>query len=290
MSMRSHLAILLASQLIVADFAAAALSTVELTGSTTSSVTGIARNQSTALAQDEWLTLRRTISVRLLEEVGGEPNVNTGDRQDLTLVEGTELQILKISADGRVAYIGLDEDISEDNPGVNGADPVLASVDLAELQRGKLAAVDVEGIEVLGTSVALDSQDEYVRTDVAARRGGHARRRGGRGRRGGMTYCLRDVRLTAARYTHKVPQGIPYASIALPRYVAAGWRRVPPSAWSSAPIGTACFSGGGRSCGRAKCGHAAIKIGPNTWKGAGIRPTPWLPGRNAQGCAIPPGK
>jgi hypothetical protein len=103
-----------------------------------------------------------------------------------------------------------------------------------------------------------------------------------------MTYCLRDVRLTAARFTSRVPQGIAIASEAYGPYKADGWQPITYS--SSNPVGTACFFGGGRMCGRKHCGHAAIKISANAWKGAGVRPTPFIAGRPLIGCLTPPGR
>ena len=104
-----------------------------------------------------------------------------------------------------------------------------------------------------------------------------------------MTYCLRDVRLTAARFTSHVPQGIVMASEAYGPYKADGWQPITYS--SSVPLGTACFFSGGRSCGHGKsCGHAAIKISANAWKGAGVRPTPFISGRPLIGCLTPPGR
>jgi hypothetical protein len=104
----------------------------------------------------------------------------------------------------------------------------------------------------------------------------------------GMTYCLRDVRLTAARFTRKVPQGIESASRAYGPYKAAGWKPVKYS--KDNKIGTACFFGGGRTGCHGYSAHPAITIGANAWKGAGIRPTPFLKGRHLIGCLVPPGR
>ena len=109
-----------------------------------------------------------------------------------------------------------------------------------------------------------------------------------------MTYCLRDVRIAARKFTaaKNIPQGIPRAALAYPAYKAKGWRPIKLSA--SVTNGTACFYGGGRrDCKGWPCGHAAIKIGKNKWKGAGIRPVPGLPNKKGRtyvfhGCLTPP--
>jgi len=291
------MAFLLATQFTAVDYAAASLGTDNF-----NSVTGLSgafnRDQGRPLpAKDKWYSLSKTVTLAVLEQVGSQDNLNISNNR-LVLTEGTEVHILDLSPDKRFALIGIDEDgFDENNPGINGADPVIAWVDLGELSRAGLQSVDSEGIEIFGLSQFAQNQpSDFVSTEVAARRGGRARARGGRGRRGGggMTYCLRDVRLHAARYTSRVPQNIPMASMAYPRYKAAGWRSVAYS--PSNPLGTACFMGGGRSCGKGKkCGHAAIKISSNAWKGAGVRPTPFLPNSDGkvyhfQGCLVPPGR
>jgi hypothetical protein len=292
------MAFLMATQFIAADYAAASLGNGAEDFNSVTGFTSPSAEQSVGVAKDKWYSLSKSITLGVLEQVGSNDNFNVnGD--SLFLVEGTEVSVLDVSADKRFALIGIDEDgFDENNAGVEAAEPTIAWVEISQLSRGGLQVVDAEGIEIEGilSQTAQADQSEFVATELARRGGGRARRRGGRGRtgRGGMTYCLRDVRLTAARYTRKVPQGISMASKAYPRYKAAGWR--PVSYSPSNPIGTACFFGGGRSCGHGtRCGHAAIKISSNAWKGAGVRPTPFLsnrPGKvyHFQGCLVPPGR
>lgn len=233
----------------------------------------------------------------MLEQEGANDNFNVAS-QSLLLVEGTEFSVLKMSPDKRFVLIGIDEDgFSDNNAGTDAGQPVIAWISVSDLAGAGLQVVDAEAIDIEGLSQFAEGEpSEYITTELARRGGGSARRRGGRGRRGGggMTYCLRDVRLYAVRFTRAVPQNIPMASQAYPRYRAAGWQ--PVSYSPSNPIGTACFMGGGRSCGKGrKCGHAAIKISSNAWKGAGIRPTPFLSNSRGKvytfhGCLVPPGR
>lgn len=256
------------------------------------------------LKTDEWYTVSRTISAPLFRSSKNR-NINVPANLDrLTMVEGTEFQILKFAENGEYALIGIDEDgFSTENPGVVDSQPVVAWVRTADIAQANAQVVDIESIQMLADlGISFDQdQSEYSRTDTAARKKGQARRRGGQGRggrRGGMTYCLADVRIWASSKigASKVPQGIPMASIAYPKYKAKGWRPIAYSA--SVPVGTACFFKGGRKCGKtSRCGHAAIKIAANKWKGAGVRPTPFLrsngPGRTPlvlQGCLVMPGR
>jgi hypothetical protein len=295
MSLRHNMAIFMATQLMLADYATAALGNFSDESTFGTGVINRPSSQSAEIVKDQWYSLSKTVTVGVLEQVGADDNFNVSG-PSLLLVEGTEISVLDVSADGRFLMIGVDEDgFNEGNPGIDEEQPVVAWIEASSLNRASLKVVNTEAIDIDGlTQFAQDEQPEYAVTEEARRGGGRARRRGGRGRRGGMTYCLRDVRLHAARHTRSVPQGIPMASQAYPRYKAAGWR---PVAYSpSNPIGTACFMGGGRSCGRGrKCGHAAIKISSNAWKGAGIRPTPFLSSRRGKvysfhGCLVPPGR
>jgi|GEM_PF-4692802 len=293
MSFRTTMAALMASQFIAADFAAAMIGAApEASGSGMGLSSRI--DASNGVAPDRWYSLSKSVSLGVLEQIGSADNYNVNGNQ-LFLVEGTEVSVMEISADGRYALIGIDEDgFEENNTGIDASAPTIAWVSIAELSRARLRAIDAQGIEIDGriSPNTQGQQSEFVATEVARRGGGSARRRGGRGRRGRMTYCLRDVRLGAARFTSQVPQDIEMASEAYPQYQAMGWTPVDYS--PSNPVGTACFFSGGRSCGKGvKCGHAAIKISANAWKGAGVRPTPFLPNTKdkvytLQGCLTPP--
>jgi hypothetical protein len=297
MSLRHIMTFFMATQFVAADYAAASLGNGAESFNSVTGIVGQAPSQTAGLAKDSWYSLSKTVTVGVLEQEGTHDNYNVNG-PSLLLVEGTEISILKFSDDKRFVLVGIDEDGFEiNNPGIDPGQPTIAWIAVSDLDRAALQVVDVEAIDIEGLSQFAEGEpSEYVATELARRGGGSARRRGGRGRggRGGMTYCLRDVRLHAARYTRAVPQGIPMASQAYPRYKAAGWR--PVSYSSSNPIGTACFMGGGRSCGRGrKCGHAAIKISSNAWKGAGVRPTPFLSNSRGRvysfhGCLVPPGR
>lgn len=297
MSLRHNMAFLVVTHFMAVDYAAASLGNGADNFNSVTGIVGQVPSPSADLAKDNWYSLSRTVTVGVLEQEGANDNFNVNG-QSLLLVEGTEISILDISADKRFVLIGIDEDgFSDNNVGTDSIQPVIAWVSASDLDPAALQIIDTASIDIEGLSQFAEGEpSEYVTTELARRGGGSARRRGGRGRRGGggMTFCLRDVRLHAARYTRAVPQGIPMASMAYPRYRAAGWRSVSYS--PSNPIGTACFMGGGRSCGRGrKCGHAAIKISSNAWKGAGIRPTPFLSNSRGRvytfhGCLVPPGK
>ncbi len=184
-----------------------------------------------------------------------------------TLDDGSEVSVIAFSPNGDQVQIATDDLKGE---------PVFQWISLAELQSASPRLVDIDALENLADLGML----------VVSIEG-----------RGGMTYCLRDVRIRAARYTRRVPQNISMASIAYPKYKAMGWKPIEYSV--RVPQGTACFFGGGRPCGRGTyCGHAAIKIGSNRWLGAGVTPTPFLRNRSNNGrvayrfhgCLTPPNK
>lgn len=252
------------------------------------------------LETHKWYKASKKLTVHLFQDLRGSENLNTGNGSSLEISPETELSVMDLSEDGQFALIGIDEEaLANFNPGVDPQEPTIAWVSTVELPIASLALIDVEE-EESKPFVSDDGESDfaangYLDTEVASRGGAvHARRRGGKK----MTYCLRDVRLTAARFTRAVPR-VAAAAHAYGAYLKAGWR--PVSFSESAPRGTSCFSGGGRrspGCcpgghrrkGSCACGHAAIKIGSNTWKGAGIRHTPWISGRNPIGCLRPPGR
>ena len=242
-----------------------------------------ADNQTPEISVEHWYALKTNALITVMEDSAASPNENVGGQEFLNLSAGTELSVLAIDGLNNIAQIGINEDINQDNPGIDGKNPVIAYVQLSDLVRAGVREIDTRGIEQLMQPSNDDTDSEFAPTEVAGR--AHIRRSGGHHK--GMTYCLADVFFAAHRFTCKVPAGIPYAALAYPRYRAEGWR---PTAYSaSVPAGTACFfSGGDHHCGRGACGHASIKIGPNAWKGAGIRPTPFLPNHRLQGCLIPP--
>lgn len=53
------------------------------------------------------------------------------------------------------------------------------------------------------------------------------------------------------------------------------------------PNGAVCVSEGGRyQCGKKKCGHIAVKIGPHRWYGAGVFQNPLLSGHYGLRCVL----
>jgi hypothetical protein len=292
MSLRSSMAALIAVHLLAGGWAFAATPT---TGA------GMSAVNSTQIEVDHWYRVRRLTTLTPYAQVGLRANENS-PTQKITLPPGTELNVMEISADGQYVQIGIDEDLSSQNPGLDSADPVVLWVKKSELMLTQPIYVDMAAIDMFeDMGIELDTtQEEQAWWDEAGLIGSVARKK-----KSSMTYCLRDVRITAAKYTAKknIPQGIPRAAVAYGAYKAKGWKPIKLS--NSCPNGTACFYGGGRmdcctktnkkgKCiARGACGHAAIKIGSNKWKGAGIRPVPGLPNKNGkvyvfQGCLTPP--
>lgn len=160
-----------------------------------------------------------------------------------------------------------------------------------------LGMADISDIENSGDEVDDDEtpiatllsgdeneQGELVRSEVA---GPYRGRRHKHGRKG-MTYCLRDVRVSLARMgiCHSNSFGAAAANAYGPIAHQCGMRPVAYSA--NLPKGTVCISSGGNHrCGKNACGHAAVKIGSGAWKGAGVRPTPMLSNHGRPRCLSP---
>lgn len=287
MSKRSSMVALFAIGIIFSGVAHAAANTSSI--------------NNTKLEDNGWYRVKRLTNLKPQIHIGGEANENA-PANNLVLVPGTEFTVLDMSADGQYVRIGIDEDITEYNPGVSANDPIAVWVLRSELMATEPQYVDMAALDLfedMGVDIDLTLEEQAWWEESGLI--GHVRKK----KSGGMTYCLRDVRTTALKYTSakNIPQGISRAAIAYPAYKAKGWK---PVAYSSKNTnGTACFYGGGRmdcctksnskgKCiARGACGHAAIKIGANKWKGAGIRPVPQLPNKKgkvyiAQGCLTPP--
>jgi hypothetical protein len=239
----------------------------------------------TALQTDRWYVLTRKMKLKVNKKVDRESVYNIPDRlRVLTLGPGVQLTVLRYSANGRFALLGIDENISVDNPGVRPRDPVIAWVPTADLLHGFLK---YSGEEQNQSSLGINDRDlgeSYPGWSTF-------------GDISDSPHCLRDVHVTSVRLNHKSAPKVAMASTAFPKYKASGWLSTPYSA--NSPLGTVCFFRGGRSCGKGvRCGHAAIKIGDHKWKGAGIWPTPFLRSRRDggrvpykfQGCLVPPRK
>lgn len=172
----------------------------------------------------------------------------------LTLTRGQEFEVLGLSADGKVARLGLDT-------ANQSASDVYVSIE--DLERSSLAAVQTfEGLE----DDDIDVSDEGL---FASRR-----------KKGGMTYCYRDVKNTllakkkCGRYASGVRAAEGYAILAR----ECGMTQVGKVDPSTLPAYSVCVSGGGRPCGGGTyCGHIAVKLPNGLWFGAGTRGTPYLP-------------
>ncbi|NJL24847.1 MAG: hypothetical protein HC902_06545 [Calothrix sp. SM1_5_4] len=72
------------------------------------------------LLKDQWYQLEKNISLTVFDDRSSqEPNVNTGGGGRLDLAEGVEVHVLEVSADGRLALLGVDDEIlAEMNAGI----------------------------------------------------------------------------------------------------------------------------------------------------------------------------
>jgi hypothetical protein len=254
------------------------------------------RTRKVKLELDQWYRLSRTTSVIPQEasDVHGNPvDINNS----VILKSGTDINVLEFSPKGDYALITV-EDGSEDEMDVSKEFPETAWVNITDLVYGNPTALSDDQLENESDGIAMaetnggynDLPNGTFEVALIARK--FHKRRGGR-RANGMTYCLRDVRTAGCGNSPLVE----YASLAYTAYKNLGWRPIEFS--RDVPTCTACFSTGGRkSCGRIGCGHAAVKIGANKWKGAGVRPDPWLHKRkgdktryeyNPVGCLVAPG-
>lgn len=294
MSLRSSMAALIAVSILGSGWLTHAA--VPTKGMNSSSM------NTTSIETDHWYRVKRMVTLKPQVQLGTAP-IEGAPTDKLTLPPGTEVNVLDMSADGQYVMIGIDEDISQFNPALAGGDPIAVWVLKSELMLAEPQYVDMAAIDMFEEmGIDIDNTlEEQAWWDEAGLIGQVKKKK-----KSSMTYCLRDVRTTAVKYTaaKNIPQGISRAAIAYPAYKGKGWRPIKLSA-SGNPNGTACFYGGGRmdcctksnskgKCiARGACGHAAIKIGSNKWKGAGIRPVPGLPNRKGKvyvfhGCLTPP--
>lgn len=183
--------------------------------------------------------------------------LNGGDAKirEVLLRRSYEIEILEVSADGRIAHVGIDTD----QPFYSD---LYISVD--DLKRANLAIVPTD---------SFDEDLEPSITDGTS----IFRRRGG----GGMTYCYRDVKNTLLRV--KICSRYPSGSMASQGYSIlaneCGMRKLGDVDHSRLPAYSVCVSGGGRisGCGAGGCGHIAVKLPNGMWYGAGTRNSPYLP-------------
>jgi hypothetical protein len=214
--------------------------------------------------------------------------------QLLHIPEGSVLQFVDESEDGQEVSFSFDlEGMMADGQDVSDLPGIIKvrAADLARLSLGPIRLGEIESEEGIDEDVILPEI-------VAGKRA--------KKRKSTMTYCLQDVRLWASANCKAKVIRTEKAADARKKYLATGaWEPINlGSKWSKYPVCTACFYGGGRQdcSGGTACGHAAIKISANKWKGAGIRTVPGLPDRNGvfkgikrrpykfQGCIIPKGR
>ncbi len=222
------------------------------------------------LSQMHYVKRSTSILIDSATDDAGEEIVNMRGSQ-LDLPVGTLLTIVEQSETGEYSTLSLNiEEMIDAGVDVSGM-PNLFRVKTSELN-----LVDLEVIQL--TEIDGEEQDYVLPETVAARK-----KRG----RAKMTYCLRDVRLFASSKCGAKIYQTARAADAYNGYLRTGaWVKIKRGSWKAYPKCTACFYGGGRQDCRAKgskstaCGHAAIKINANQWKGAGVRTVPGLPNKN----------
>lgn len=214
--------------------------------------------------------LNETATTRIYDKLDGKVQ-----DQRVILSAETELEVLAVSADGKVAEVGIDTDDATFSD-------LFVSVE------------DIEAANIARVEEVADAEDEDVVDD-----GQFA----GRRKKGGMTYCYRDVKTTllkakkCGRYASGVRAEMGYKIL----QSECGMKPAKLKSFSKLgglPPYSVCVSSGGRPCGGGKsCGHIAIKKPNGMWFGAGTRGTPWLPDskkrgykpRKIVGCLLPKG-
>lgn len=201
------------------------------------------------------MMLNEAAVTRIYKSLNGEQT----DR-NLHLASGQEFEVLDVSADGKVARLGLDTDNQS-------ASDVFVAIE--DMERSRLAEVQtVDGLE----DDEIDTSDEGL---FAARR-----------KKGGMTYCYRDVKTTLLKnkkcghYASGVRAAEGYQILAR----ECGMTQVGKVNPATLPAYSVCVSSGGRPCGGGTyCGHIAVKLPSGLWFGAGTRGTPYLPNSKKKG-------
>ncbi|NCN39968.1 hypothetical protein GW916_01835 [bacterium] len=186
--------------------------------------------------------------------------------QFLDIPVGSSLSIIERSEDGRFLTLSLDlEGLMADGVDVSEL-PNLMKVSASELLKLNPSIVEVTSFE--------DGFGHFVVPEELA-----AKKKGGRAK---MTYCLADVRIFASSKNCRAKIArVKFARQGYQAYLnTGGWKKISKKNWKDYPVCTACFYSGGRQDCKGGCGHTAIKINSNLWKGAGIRSVPGLPNRN----------
>jgi len=267
-----------------------------------------AKQATVELAENQWFNLERTLTVYPLSYANADGvDVASKISQPLVLIEGTQFLVVKKDADKKRITLAFNlegQDDDQENPL-----PAEITVEMNDLVPAHVSPIIFEGIDEDGEeAIAADEADDalaelpvFAETDVAGR-GSVRRARSGKtlrvkkspasgvnGRvirvrsKNGMTMCLAEVRVNAKSICGQTMPTIERASLGYDVYKAAGWKPIAYNP-SASPVCTACFWKGGRKdcSGGSECGHASLKIGANSWIGAGIRPQPRLPDQN--GC------
>ncbi len=208
----------------------------------------------------------RTASILIesaTDDSGEEITELRGGQLDLPV--GSMLTIVEESEDGEYATVSPDLEGMMDE----GID-VSEMPNLFKIKISELSALGLQMIQL--TEIDGEESDFVIPEVVAGRKKGRAK----------MTYCLRDVRVYASSSCKTKIARVAQAAHAYNAYIGTGaWTKISRKNWKDYPRCTACFYGGGRQdCKGGSCGHAAIKIDANRWKGAGVRTVPGLPDRN----------
>jgi len=215
---------------------------------------------------DQLHVAKRSAAIQVeqaFDDDGSEIQELTG--QFIDVAAGSLLSVTDESSDGRFVTLSFDlEGMMAEGKDVSEL-PNLVKVNAFELSKLDLSMV---------TETAMgDGTGEIIIPEFLAGKGkGRAK----------MTYCLRDVRVFASGKNCRAK----IARVSLARqgyaaYLATGdWKKISKKDWKSYPVCTACFYAGGRQDCSGGCGHTAIKINSNQWKGAGIRTVPGLPDHN----------
>lgn len=186
--------------------------------------------------------------------------------QFIDVPAGSILTLIDQSEDGQVVTLSFDlEGMMAEGKDVSEL-PNLLKVRAFELSKLDLSMTEISYNEEGDGSIVIP---EFL---AARKKGGKAK----------MTYCLVDVRVFAASKACKAKiQRVPYARMGYAAYLATGgWQKISRKSWKDYPVCSACFYSGGRQDCKGGCGHTAIKINSNQWKGAGVRTRPGLPDRN----------
>lgn len=263
------------------------------------------------MTENHWFNLERTLTVYPLAYANSDGvEVNSMTNRPLVLVEGT--QFLVVKKDHADKQITLAFNIEGQNDDQENPLPAEITIAMSDLGSAHLSPIVYEGFDEDGEeSIAADEADDalaelpiFAETDIAGR-GGARRARSGKtlrmtkasgggggvdGRvirvrsKNGMTMCLAEVRVNAKSICGQSMPTIERAALGYDAYKSAGWKPISFNP-SASPVCTACFWKGGRTdcSGGTECGHASLKIGANSWIGAGIRPMPKLPDQN--GCS-----